>query len=709
MKKSMITILTFSLFGLATNAFAENSIKVSSLDGSAKVQHAGKKDWDNLSAGAPVLDNDMIETYFQTRLVMQLGKGNSAILGPNTKALVGVRMPLQQNGETVLNISLTLFSGGCFIKAVSKCHVSIFTSNAIGETDSGSLSATLDLKTGETSFEALDGSAKTRAISQEKSMALLPGQTTAISSGKEPTRPQQITAGHVSALKRLFGESPIDSGLSAAGVRPGAEQAPGPSVVSPGMGPQQAPTDQTRYKPQFSENKIWGAILDDQEKNGIHYSSFAKPDVYDERWFTVEESNEAAFAAGHTFPRFMLTPSFSSQYFGAGLRVPVAANHTGKIGMYNFSSASGVLDLIDHVTLGPVGDSTYLSLGPIHDYTVGNGTVVDHFSNGNPYSLFHPLGLFLQARLGDWCLQGFSADVSSFTMDGIYLSYDPNIYHFGAGFFVDANQYYQGGADSTGYRFVTLPKSDSATVLLDAVNYARVYQLDYGIDLVTEYDFRLNLAAEFAQKVVQVHNDGYIFKGPIASLTWKNILVKADFIAEAGRLVAGQYNDVYMSNRARVDTAGGHDTLITQNTLLSPRRRSGKIELFFGLSPHKGISLDAWYKQNVYGKYLLAADTNYTSADLDAGISLSVNDGLWSPIKYGSVYFRQTHGGLYPPRGLFPSWGTRAGFDVVTNPILFGVGFAAGASLYYLDLNFNNAVDPSDDVMECYLAVRYGF
>ena len=33
--------------------------------------------------------------------------------------------------------------------------------------------------------------------------------------------------------------------------------------------------------------------------------------------------------------------------FGAGLRVPIAANYKAQIGMYDFSSAAGFLDLVE--------------------------------------------------------------------------------------------------------------------------------------------------------------------------------------------------------------------------------------------------------------------------------------------------------------------------------------------------------------------------
>jgi hypothetical protein len=711
MKKSFISLLTLAVLFMAADAFSQKVFNVFSLDGSAKVQRVGKKNWDKLSIGSPVRDNDIVETFFQTRLVMQFGKGNTAILGPNSKALVNIRKQQTEGGPTGLEVNLTLFAGGCFVKVISNCHISVFTSNSVGETDNGSFSTAVEVKTGETGFQALGGSIKARNIAQKEGITLTPGQATTIFTGKEPAAPLYITVRHVSVLKRSFGEDYIASELGAAGIKPTEDKSSGPTGLSQNMASQQqgTPDDQARYKQPFSLNRIWGAILDDREKYGIHCPAIGKPDLYNERRFVVEESNVLTLARDNLYSQFILTPSFSSRFFEAGLRVPVAANYTGKIAMYDFSSAAGFLDLIDHVNVGLFEDSTFLKIGPIRDYTIGNGIVMDHYNNYNPYSLFHPLGITLQAQLGDWSIQGFVADVSSFSMGGAHITFEPNIYHFGAGVFYDANQYYQAAVDSVGYRFVNLPRTNSSTISPYPALPVQIYQLDYGVDLVANYDLRVNMAAEFAQKLVKFHNDGFVFKGPIVSINWQSMLIKGDFIAESGRLIAGQFHSFYMSNRARVDTIGLNDTLITQNTMLSPRKRSGKIELFFGINPRKGIALDAWYKQNVYDNFALAGDSGYTSGDFDVGLSFSINDSLWRPIKYCSIYFQQTHGGLYPPRTMFPSWGLRTGFDLVTNPILFGVGLSAGFSLYYLDMNSNNTIEPVDNVMEFYLGLRYGF
>jgi hypothetical protein len=715
MKKPFFTLLALAVLFMAADAFSQKVFNVISLDGSAKVQRMGKKNWDKLSVGSQVRDNDIVETFFQTRLVMHFGKDNAAILGSNSKVLFNIREQPTESGATGIEANLTLFAGGCFIKAISNCHISMFTSNATGETDNGSFSTAVELKTGETVFQTLGGSIKARNIAQKEGITLTPGQSTTIFTGKEPAAPLYITVRHALVLKHSFGEDYIESELGAAGIKPTEDKSSGPTGLSQNMASQQqgTPADQARYKQPFSLNRIWGAILDDREKYGIHCPAIGKPDLYNERRFVVEESNVLTLARDNLYSQFILTPSFSSHFFEAGLRLPVAANYTSRIAMYNFSSLAGALDLIDHVNIGLFEDSTFLKIGPVNNFTIGNGLIVDGYNNYNPYSLFHPLGATLQAQLGDWTMQGFVADLSSFSLGGAHLLFEPNIYHLGAGYFYDANKYDRAAGDSVGYRFVNLPGTDSGTIRPGPATPTSIYQLDFSADVVANYDLKVVAGAEFAQKLVNFHNDGFVLRAPVVSINWQTLFVKGDFTAEMGRLVAGQFNSFYMSNRARViSTAALHDTLLTQNGLLSDRKSTGKLELFFGISPVKGTALNAFYKQNIFDRHPLAypaADSLYSGPDLSLGLSFSVNDSLWRPLKYAAVYFQETHGGLYPPKSIFPSWGLAAGFDAVTNPILFGVGLSAGVSWYYLDMNADNKIDAQDNVIEFSLGLRYGF
>jgi hypothetical protein len=396
--------------------------------------------------------------------------------------------------------------------------------------------------------------------------------------------------------------------------------------------------------------------------------------------------------------------------FGAGLRIPVAANYTGKLSMYNFRSLAGYLDLIDHVNVGPFFDSTYVNFGPVQNYTIGDGLLVDGYNNCNPYSLFHPLGLAAQAQLGDFGIKAFLGDVAALSPGGVYLSFEPEMFHLGAGFFFDRDMEYVESADSTGFRFVNLPRADAGTVRLDPSSKAYLYQVDITGAAISTYDQLLAFGMGFAQKLVPNRTDGFLLRVPTVEARMNSICFKLNLTIEGGRIVEGQFDHLYMANRERLfDTAAAHDTLVTENSVLNSRRLGTKLELFYGMNPLRGLSFSLMYKQNIFENYALLADTNYSDPDLSFGLSLSVNDSLWHPIRYGAAYLEETHGGLYPRGAAVPSWGFRAGLDVVSNPIIFGVGLSAGVSWYFLDQNSNNRIDSGDNIVEFYLGLRYGF
>jgi hypothetical protein len=531
--------------------------------------------------------------------------------------------------------------------------------------------------------------------------------------GKEPTAPLYITMRHVTVLKHFFGDDYIDAELSAAGIKPTEEKAGGGQAGSQAAQSQQYTGFGAMggYKKEFSENKLWASILSDRAKDALSFSPSGPPDVSADHRIVVQELNSFAMARGGVFPAFSLVPSFSSKVFSAGLRIPFAANYTGKIGLYDFGGMPGFLDLIDHVTIGPFFDSTFVKLGPINDYSIGGGIVVDGYNNYNPYVIFHPLGVSAQVQIGDFSARGFLGDLTSFSPGGLYVAFDPTSYHLGVGIFFDGNQNYLKGIDSAGFRFDTLRLADSLTDTLPSAMSATIYQIDVSTDLFTTYDLHLSIGAGFAQKLAGSGSDGFVLRVPIVGAQWSNFSLGTNITTEGGRLVEGEFNSFYMSNRARVvlDSGSLRDTLMSQNSILGSNRLCSKLELFFGVAPLRGLSLSLEYKQNLFSKYSIVTDTNYSDPDLTIGFSLIANDSMFRPLRYGKVYLEETHGGLYPHNTVFPSWGFKAGIDVVTNPIILGVGLSAGFSWYYLDMNSNNKIDAADNVVEFYLGLRYGF
>jgi hypothetical protein len=701
-----------ALLIIASRAASQAVFDVIALEGSAKVQRMNQKEWEKLSTGSQLHDNDIVETFFQAKLVLQFGKGNVAILGSNSKALLNIREQKSEKGTTTFEVNLTLFSGGSFVKAIEDCHISVYTSNAVGETDRGGFSTVVESKSGETGFQVLGGEVKARNIAQKEGIRMSSGQTTIIFPGKEPTAPLYITVRHVAVLKHFFGDEYIEMELSAAGIKPTDERAT--AAAAPPSQDLQAEKyarsrDQGMYKSTFSLNKIYGAILTDQERHKLSSTEITRPCLYLENRIMVEENNSFSSSHGASFPCFSLAVSYSTGKLSAGIRLPMTANFTGKLSLYT-STTAGLLDKIDHLTVGRVQDSIFLNFGPIENYTIGNGVVVSGFNNADPYIIYRPLGLKAQFRWKDFSVHGFVADVSSFSIGGVHLAWEPGTTRFGAGYFFDGNQV-KPPADSSVYRFVNLPKPGSATVSLDSsVQNAKIYELDVATDIVSEYSLKISVGIDFAQKLAGSRTDGFVVKAPVVSVIMPTMNFKASVLTESGRLIGGQFHSFYMSNRYRlIDTMSAHDTLFTQNTMLSTKRKTTKLDLSFGMSPYKGVSLSASFYPDVYEKRTLASDTSHENLETGFGLSCSINDSLFKNIKYGTVFVRATHIGLFPPTPSFPSWGFAVGADVISNPLVMGVGFSGGFSLYYLDMNSNDIIDPTDNVVEFRVGLRRGF
>jgi hypothetical protein len=103
-------------------------------------------------------------------------------------------------------------------------------------------------------------------------------------------------------------------------------------------------------------------------------------------------------------------------------------------------------------------------------------------------------------------------------------------------------------------------------------------------------------------------------------------------------------------------------------------------------------------------------DTNDQPAHTDFLVSLTINDSLVKYIRYGELYLRQEHTGLFPQgSSWFSSWGFSCGASMITAPVIYGVGLNVGLSFSFLDMNFNNRVDSEDGLFQLSLGFSRTF
>jgi hypothetical protein len=112
MKKSIYSIVISLLFFHLTGA--QPTFKITLLDGTAKVQRSQKKSWENLSLGDEINDNDIVETFFQTKTAFQFGTDNTLILGSNTRALCNIKEVEEEKGK-ILDVNIPKFGKLAFL------------------------------------------------------------------------------------------------------------------------------------------------------------------------------------------------------------------------------------------------------------------------------------------------------------------------------------------------------------------------------------------------------------------------------------------------------------------------------------------------------------------------------------------------------------------------------------------------------------------
>jgi|GEM_PF-2013677 len=718
MQKHISVFSILLLWALFTSA--QSLFTITQLDGTAKAQRSLKKNWESVYLSEEINDNDIIETYFQTKLVLQYGVDNSVILGSNTRCLLNIKE--RTDGENkIAEVNITLFSGGVLVKVATKSSVRIYTANAVAQIDSGTISTVVEAKTGHTGLQLLGGSSQVRNVAQQQGKSLTPGLTTIVLPGKEPTAPLYMTYRHVAVLKHFFGDEFIDQQINEAGITP-TEDVSSVSRLSLSQSMQnRGETESQVQKRLFSENKIWGTILDDQLKKIKVFEPIKKPSRPSNAKGELEFISPTALAGGELYPKFALIPSFYFPNFSFGLNLPLAKNADGALSMH-FGSAAGVFDKIHHLTIGRSQDSSFFKLGTIGDYTVARGLIVNKYHNRNTYAVTQPLGITARFKNELFDASAFISDVTNWQVGGVHLGFFPGNAWLGGGYYFDVNQY-RGTLSAKTSRFIDVAPFTNASVHLpdpDSVeSSSHIYEVNFGASHRSDDNIAFDIIFQFAGKIAPAGSGGLLIRGPEFGMQLDNFNFGISYVAERGKLIEGYFSSMYMSNRLRVESII-NDTLIysTQNNALSGDRHSYGFVLFFRVKPVKGTFIDFAFRQDFLTREPFASDSTLKKNNFNYTLALIMNDKLFAPIKYAEIYLNQVHGGFYPQGGrYFGSWGFNAGFDLMTAPLFLNMAFKAGLNFGYIDLfnessdfgALNDNIDRGDYLLEFFLGLNWGF
>lgn len=716
---SRISLFFFFIAGVfVTLLSAQTSFDVMSITGTAKVQRSDKKTWEKISAGTRIFDNDLVETFFQTKLILTFGQNSMVILGSNSKALLNISKRSAQDSLSIVN--LTLFGGGIFTKDIGKTHVSIYTANAVGEMDSGSVSTVADVTSGETGFQSLGGHIYVRNIAQQKGIDLHAGMTTMILPNKEPADPLYITHRHFAVLKHFFGDEYIESQMKESGIEPTDEKGSGTRypLSQHLVSDANKNADQGMYKSRFNPDRIYGIILEDRKKDTKFYTPIRKPSYAADNRITLNLATDFGFYDEKSKPSYTISPGINFKLLSAALRFTIAEDFNDEI-KYGFDSPSGLLDKIDHIKIGR--DSTYLYAGSLTDYTLGYGLVVNNFTNDDPREIFHPLGVKGQLQFLDMSLRAFLSDVLNPRIGGVYFSMEPSQYNLGLGYYFDFDQY-TGSSELVNPRYFDLPEAKSPVPDPDKdISNAHIYEINFASDLINHHTLRIRLAFELAQKLLD-GNDGLLVRFPSVNFDFNHVGAGLSFITESGRLISNQFGSQYLLNRYRLGSnlSGDGDTLVTQNNYLSKERLTFGMQLFLRANPIKGLDFDFNFKQDVFGRdqiRLIQTDsTGDSSMDVSGDFSYRLvcrfNNELIPFIKYGELYIQQFHGMIFPFAGGYgTSWGFEYGGHLMTKQLFLNTAIVIGAKSLYIDnaKYLNNKVDLDDRLFEVYGGLQIGF
>ncbi|MBD3243482.1 MAG: hypothetical protein GF331_23025 [Chitinivibrionales bacterium] len=688
-------------------------MEVDAVHGTVRIQRSSGGEWQALERGSQVGNDDVVEIRSEGSATLSMPSSGRVVLGRETKVMVTVSTAGRRD-PAQWKIGLNLLGGSLLVETLQPCTVGIFTPSAVVELTHASVAAVVDGLTNETGVSVFAGdSVLVRNVTDRDGKLVAQGQSAVVVSGRPPAVPETINDDHLTILRHFLGDTLVDQQVAARKVRPkpaaagGVEALPGGREVVSDIGSQSRPR-RTTYPLLFSANKVYGHLLEDRARiyRPCRPVSQRGP-LFDNHW-SVGLRGGAAVGDDQVQGLLALTGAFRWRFIDFGLRVQFDESRTGWAFHQFKDGIDGALDVIDHVTIGWPRDSLYLTVGPIADLTMGDGIVVRRFSNWNPYTLYHPVGMVGAAQVIDLLtFQGFIGDITDFTYGGIRAQLQAYGYGLALGYYYDADQNNQ-LPQGEGLRFSALPDT-----VPDRDEEVHVAELGFYADILQDYRLTFTLSADGAYRFNTIaHSDGYVLRLPTLAFGWRAYQFGAGYVREEGRLITGMFGWNYPTNRYRVVELDGTTTTLTQNGILDRDRLTQGFRLFCRAEPVAGLGLACEYRQDVKTQDVFDDPNLKTKDNYSLFFEAAVNEALVPFMKIGRLRFEQVFGGLYPPSGSFAdNWGFHTELYLLTVPLVANIAFEGGFHYYTLDFGAppDFEVEAGERVFEFSLGARWGF
>jgi len=697
---------------------------VVSAEGTVKRQPSGKKSWTDVVNAEEIANNDIIETQFDSRVRLEFGNRNLVILGPNSKALVNIREEpsLGQNG---MKVSLTLFAGGIATKAITSASVDLYTTNAVAELSGGFLSAIFEPKRGETGFQVLGGAAEARNIAQQTGKRLSSGQTTIVQPGREPTAPLYITHKHARVLKHFFGDQFISQEFATSNITPTDDGGATKLKMSENIGgPAQqngVPLDYGMYKKVFNLESIYASILSDEMKAvKIFRSPRPQSPLFADNKLIVGTGVNFGIGGGGSHPLIRVHTGYQFTGGGIGLRLSVGSNAEGEFVLPAFAGGSGGLaDLVEYIHFTTSDDSTFAFIAEnLYPFTLGDGILFDRLDIQNHQLQQKPLGVLAQFRPRPYTkIIAFATSVMPLGPSGVYYLFDAGHLIFNAGYAFDPGQaaFYPPAA----YRYIA--PADSLEI--SPPTPVHTAEISVGTDVIYTPQLKVRVLIESATRLLH-GNGGVIAKVPNISIGVAGMRFGGGFIVENSRLTLPLYHSFYGTSRLNLIESADTTFAVSLLDVLSRKRSTHGVHLFYEINPVKGLMIGLDYKQTIAAMNVFDSTAFAPIIQKDTTISLDSRpnfsyrltvraDETFIPkIHYAELCVEQIHGLLYPAGGsIFQSWGTRVDLNLQTKPLVASMALYLGGLFSYVDFDNDfaiNAQGPTDNLIEIEAGLRMG-
>jgi len=274
---------------------------------------------------------------------------------------------------------------------------------------------------------------------------------------------------------------------------------------------------------------------------------------------------------GQPYYRVSFRPEVSFSDFGIGLDLNLDFDSQGKLRTENFNETSDYLSIIRYARYGLKNDPVYIKVGALDYYTLGHGSIMQHYNNSPTYDN-RRIGLVLDLDLGKF---GFESIYSSFSPQGVFairgyvrplqfstssdLPIISNL-EVGASFASDMNK--DAGIVNGTYDHVK--KEFNVTEDLGSLN---IVGLDIGLPLVKSSVSEITLYADYA-KIIDFGSGvatGVKFDFDLSSVL--TISSKFERRFNQGKYVPTYFNTLHEINRFQVDVMA--DTFSSKAKMLS--------------------------------------------------------------------------------------------------------------------------------------------